>query len=92
VDTIIRGPSEAEEIGWVGAIEPVEISAVPTPVDLGRLVAELHDRHPDATQERISILVEQAYAEHWMSRVQAYRMILVERSVRRLLAGGLGAR
>ncbi len=87
---MIHPSAAAEEVGSVGPTEPVGTSALRSRADLRGLVADLHDQHPEVAVDRITSLVEQAHAEHLTSRVQTYRMILVERSVRRLLAADLG--
>ena len=48
-----------------------------------RLAGRVHEKHPDVPLARISALVAQAIDELAESRVQSFKMILVERAVLR---------
>jgi len=50
-----------------------------------RLARRVHEKHPDVPLARISALVAQATDELADSRVQSFKMILVERAVLRRL-------
>jgi hypothetical protein len=49
------------------------------------LAGRLHEGHPDVSLARIAALVERASEELAEARVQSFKLILVERSVRREL-------
>jgi hypothetical protein len=54
--------------------------------DLGSLAHRLHENHPDVPLSVLTQMVESEFAQLAQSRVQSFRMILIERAVRRRLA------
>ncbi len=58
-------------------------------VEIDHLAGRIHADHGEIPLDTVTVLVREAYASMLGARVQSFRAVLAERSVRRRLSGAL---